>query len=43
MISHEPVIQATGFLIITLAGLTPAEHMNLLWTHALIPATFRQY
>ena len=26
-------IQATEFLIFTLAGLTPAEHTSLSWTH----------
>ena|GEM_PF-7114010 len=40
MISHEPVIQATGFLISTLAGLTPAEHMHLPWTHTYLPVNY---
>jgi len=29
-------IQATGFLAFTLAGLTPAEHICLIWTHNLV-------
>ena len=28
-----PAIQATELLILTLAGLTPAEHPSLRWTH----------
>jgi len=32
-VSLLPAIQATGLLILTLAGLTPAEHTSLSWTH----------
>lgn len=32
-VSLLPAIQATEFLILTLAGLTPAEHTSLSWTH----------
>ena len=33
-VSLLPAIQATGLLALTPAGLTPAEHVSLLWTHA---------
>jgi len=42
-ISSLPVIQATGFLAITLVGLTPTEHENLLWTRILIPNQHSHY
>jgi len=29
-------IQATGLLVFTLTGLTPAEHASLRWTHKLV-------
>jgi len=32
-VSLIPAIQATGLLIVTLAGLSPAEHASLSWTH----------
>lgn len=32
-VSLLPAIQATGLLIVTLTGLTPAEHTSLSWTH----------
>ncbi|MCW7077311.1 MAG: hypothetical protein OCU18_08560 [Candidatus Syntrophoarchaeum sp.] len=32
-VSLLPAIQATGLLILALAGLTPAEHASLCWTH----------
>jgi hypothetical protein len=32
-VSLLPAIQATGLLFLTLAGLTPAEHTYLTWTH----------
>ena len=33
LVSLLPAIQATGLLILTLTGLTPAEHTSLSWTH----------
>ena len=33
LVSLLSAIQATEFLILTLAGLTPAEHASLCWTH----------
>ena len=33
-VSLLPAIQATGFLALTLAGLTPAERIRLRWTHS---------
>ena len=32
-VSLIPSIQATGLLILTLAGLSPAEHASHSWTH----------
>jgi len=32
-VSLLPAIQAMGLLAFTPAGLTPAEHASLLWTH----------
>jgi len=32
-VSLLPAIQATRFLTLALAGLTPAEHASLYWTH----------
>ncbi|MFC1876618.1 hypothetical protein ACFL2E_05015 [Thermodesulfobacteriota bacterium] len=32
-VSLIPAIQATRLLIVTLAGLSPAEHASLSWTH----------
>ena len=32
-VSLLSAIQATGLLIFALAGLTPAEHASLRWTH----------
>ena len=32
-VSLNPAIQATGLLASTPAGLTPAEHASLRWTH----------
>ncbi|MBU1247131.1 MAG: hypothetical protein KKB70_00420, partial [Proteobacteria bacterium] len=34
-VSSTHVTQATGLLTFTLAGLTPAEHASLRWTHCL--------
>ena len=31
--SRHPAIQATGLLTLTPAGLSPAEHASLRWTH----------
>ena len=33
LVSLLPAIRATGLLTLTLAGLTPAEHVSLRWTH----------
>ena len=33
LVSPHPAIQATGLLILTPAGLSPAEHASLRWTH----------
>jgi hypothetical protein len=33
LVSPPPAIQATGHLAFAPAGLTPAEHVCLLWTH----------
>ena len=33
LVSRHPAIQATGLLTPTLAGLSPAEHASLRWTH----------
>ena len=33
LVSLLPAIQATGPLAFTLAGLSPAEHIGLSWTH----------
>ena len=33
LVSRRPAIQATGLLALALAGLTPAEHASLRWTH----------
>jgi hypothetical protein len=32
-VSLNPAIQATGLLALAAAGLTPAEHASLRWTH----------
>jgi hypothetical protein len=32
-VTRPPAIQATGLLALTPAGLPPAEHLRLLWTH----------
>ena len=36
LVTLLPAIQATGFLALTLTGLTPAEHIRLSWTHKLV-------
>ena len=33
LVSRHPAIQATGLLTLTPAGLSPAEHASLRWTH----------
>ena len=33
LVSRHPAIQATGLLTVTPAGLSPAEHASLRWTH----------
>ena len=33
LVSRHPAIQATGLLTVTPAGLAPAEHASLRWTH----------
>jgi hypothetical protein len=33
LVSRSAAIQTTGFLTVTPAGLTPAEHASLRWTH----------
>ena len=33
LVSLHPAIQATGLLTLAPAGLTPAEHTSLHWTH----------
>ena len=37
LVSLRPAIRATGLLALTPAGLTPAEHISLLWTHGFEP------
>ena len=37
LVSLHPAIQATELLTFTLAGLTPAEHTSLSWTHNRSP------
>ena len=36
LVTLLPAIQATGFLALTLTGLTPAEHTSLSWTYNLV-------
>ena len=33
LVSRDPAIQTTGLLTFTPAGLTPADHASLTWTH----------
>jgi hypothetical protein len=33
LVSLHPAIQTTGLLTLTPAGLSPAEHTSLYWTH----------
>jgi len=33
LVSRHPAIQTTGLLTLAPAGLSPAEHASLLWTH----------
>ena len=40
-VSSPDATQATGFLALTLVGLTPTEHVSLLWTHSLPITSFR--
>ena len=36
LVSRHPAIQATGLLIVAPAGLSPAEHASLRWTHSRV-------